>query len=113
MPWRTRFWIALKRVDGVFKWSDDTEARLQTYVVSGYNSTVYEGTKSIEFQLAKGDYQPWAEGYPKEDAGDCVYMALHNRLSLAWFNIDCNTDLDYACQVDPCDTDHYCNGQDI
>ncbi|KHJ92273.1 hypothetical protein OESDEN_07845 [Oesophagostomum dentatum] len=88
MPWRTKFWIPLKRVDGVFRWSDDTE-------------------------LAKDDYQPWAEGYPKEEAGDCVYMTLHNGESLRWFNTDCNTDLDYACQVDPCDTDHYCNGQDI
>lgn len=82
-PSKTKFWIGLTNVNGVYQWADGSI--LQT-----------------------SDYQMWAPGYPNLATGNCVYMYQYSGFSFGWFNDDCGDDWNYVCQSAPCNTDTYC-----
>ncbi|RCN50140.1 lectin C-type domain protein [Ancylostoma caninum] len=83
---KTKFWIGLRLVDGVYQWPDGTT-------------------------LQSNSYQMWAPGYPNPAAGDCVYMYQYSGFGFGWFNDDCGDDQNYVCHNAPCSADNYCSSR--
>ncbi|KAL6725252.1 hypothetical protein Aduo_007317 [Ancylostoma duodenale] len=83
-PSKTKYWIGLKLINGVYQWPDGTT-------------------------LQSNNYQMWAPGYPNSGAGECVYMYQYSGFSSGWFNDDCGDDQNYVCQNVPCSADNYCS----
>ncbi|GMS99143.1 hypothetical protein PENTCL1PPCAC_21318, partial [Pristionchus entomophagus] len=73
---------------------------------AAYNS------KKNSFKWADGttwDYDNFAPGFPLVGFGECVAMETNN-IGGQWINIDCSTELPFACIRQPDDEDPVCDG---
>ncbi|GMS99144.1 hypothetical protein PENTCL1PPCAC_21319, partial [Pristionchus entomophagus] len=55
------------------------------------------------------DYQNFVPGFPMEGFGDCLAMETNN-VNGPWLNIDCTTELPFACSRKTTDQEPICDG---
>ncbi|KAH7704228.1 hypothetical protein AAVH_28584 [Aphelenchoides avenae] len=90
------------------------KGRVVPYLIGlTYNDTVnrYEWDQTYSngthYSLRPNDYQPWFEGDGTDNLRTAVQVAAGGS-DTYWYKVE-KTSSQYMCQVDACDTDHYCD----